>query len=80
MKLRIQYMYENGGTSALQTLLSSKDLAEFLNNAESISKISQYDRNMLDKYVNLQNNIQEQETAGRRGETVHRRTSCRALF
>ena len=63
MKLRIQYMYENGGTSALETLLSSKDLAEFLNNAESVSKISQYDRNMLDKYVNLQNNIQEQETA-----------------
>ena len=63
MKLRIQYMYENGGTSALETLLSSKDLAEFLNNAESVSKISQYDRNMLDKYVNLQTNIQEQETA-----------------
>ena len=63
MKLRIQYMYENGGTSALETLLSSKDLAEFLNNTESVSKISQYDRNMLDKYVNLQNNIQEQETA-----------------
>ena len=63
MKLRIQYMYENGGTSALETLLSSKDLAEFLNNAENVSKISQYDRNMLDKYVNLQNNIQEQETA-----------------
>ena len=63
MKLRIQYMYENGGTSALETLLSSKDLAEFLNNAESVSKISQYDINMLDKYVNLQNNIQEQETA-----------------
>ena len=63
MKLRIQYMYENGGTSALETLLSSKNLAEFLNNAESVSKISQYDRNMLDKYVNLQNNIQEQETA-----------------
>ena len=63
MKLRIQYMYENGGTSALETLLSSKDLAEFLNNAESVSKISQYDRNMLDKYVNLQNNIQEQEIA-----------------
>lgn len=63
MKIRIQYMYENGGTSALETLLSSKDLAEFLNNAESVSKISQYDRNMLDKYVNLQNNIQEQETA-----------------
>ena len=36
MKLRIQYMYENGGTSALETLLSSKDLSEFLNNAERV--------------------------------------------
>ena len=63
MKLRIQYMYENGGTSALETLLSSKDLAEFLNNAESVSRISQYDREMLEKCENLQNTIKAQETA-----------------
>lgn len=63
MKLRIQYMYENGGASALETLLSSKDLAEFLNNAENVSKISQYDRKMLEKYENLQEMIREQEEA-----------------
>ena len=63
MKLRIAYMYENAGTSALETLLSSESLAEFLNRAENAIQISTYDRNMLDKYVNLQNNIQEQETA-----------------
>lgn len=63
MKLRIQYMYENGGTSALETLLSSKDLAEFLNNAENVSKISQYDRKMLEKYENLQQMITEREEA-----------------
>ena len=40
MKLRIQYMYENGGTSALETLLSSKDLSEFLNNAESVPSMT----------------------------------------
>lgn len=61
MKLRIQYMYENGGASALETLLSSKDLAEFLNNAENVSKISQYDRKMLEKYENLQQMIKEKE-------------------
>ena len=61
MKLRIQYMYENGGTSALTTLLSSKDLSEFLNNAENVAKISQYDRNMLEKCENLQNTIKDQE-------------------
>ena len=65
MKLRIQYMYENGGTSALTTLLSSKDLSEFLNNAENVAKISQYDRNMLEKCENLQNTIKDQETTAK---------------
>ena len=61
MKLRIAYMYENAGTSALETLLSSESLAEFLNRAENAIQISTYDRNMLDKYVSLQKNIQENE-------------------
>ena len=58
MKLRIAYMYENAGTSALETLLSSESLAEFLNRAENAIQISTYDRDMLDKYVSLQKNIQ----------------------
>ena len=70
MKLRIQYMYENGGTTALQTLLSSKDLAEFLNTAESVSKISQYDRSMLNKYEKLQETIKEQKTAAQEEKTA----------
>ena len=70
MKLRIQYMYENGGTTALQTLFSSKDLAEFLNTAESVSKISEYDRNMLEKYENLQETIKEQKTAAQEEKTA----------
>ena len=61
MKLRIAYMYENAGSSALATLLSSESLAEFLNRAENAIQISTYDRNMLDKYVSLQENIQENE-------------------
>ena len=44
MKLRIAYMYENAGTSALETLLSSESLAEFLNRAENAIQISTYDR------------------------------------
>ena len=39
MKLRIAYMYENAGTSALETLLSSESLAEFLNRAENAIQI-----------------------------------------
>ena len=40
---------------------SSESLAEFLNRAENAIQISTYDRDMLDKYVSLQKNIQENE-------------------
>ena len=46
-------------------MLSSKDLSEFLNNAENVAKISQYDRNMLEKCENLQNTIKDQETTAK---------------
>lgn len=61
MKIRIAYMYENGGTSALEMLLSAENFADFLNRANNIIQISDYDRNMLEKYENLQASIKEQE-------------------
>ncbi|MDO4602217.1 MAG: hypothetical protein Q4B37_08110 [Eubacteriales bacterium] len=61
MKIRIAYMYENGGTSALEMLLSAENFADFLNRANNIMQISDYDRNMLKKYENLQASIKEQE-------------------
>ena len=50
MKIRIQYMYEKGDTYFLELLFDSADLSEFLSQAEYISKISEYDRNMLAAY------------------------------
>ena len=47
MKKRIVYMYENGSASMLELLLSSEDLAQFLNRAENIAQISQYDRDIM---------------------------------
>lgn len=61
MKLRIVYMYEKGGSSMLETLLASESLADFLNQANNISAISQYDRNMLKEYEETQKNIQTHE-------------------
>lgn len=61
MKIRIVYMYEHGGSSMLEMILSSKNLAEFLNQAENVSRISQYDRNMLKKYEEMRENIRKQE-------------------
>ena len=52
MKLRIQYMYENGQNSYLESLLAAESLADFLNSADYIHQIQQYDRQKLDEYKN----------------------------
>lgn len=57
MKLRIKYMYENGDTQMLDLILSSKNIGDFLNKAEYISEISEYDRKMLDKMVETKKEI-----------------------
>lgn len=49
MKLRIQYMYENGNTQMLDLFFSSTSFADFLNKAQYFNDIVEYDRNMLDK-------------------------------
>lgn len=61
MKLRIQFMYENQNTFALEKLLSAGSIADFLNEAEYISQISQYDRNMLLKYEETVESIAKME-------------------
>lgn len=42
MKLRIQYMYENGDTEMINLILGSDSISDFLNKAEYISEISTY--------------------------------------
>lgn len=49
MKERIVYMYEEGRSSFMTTLLESKSMGEFINHAYYISTISEYDRKMLDE-------------------------------
>lgn len=51
MKVRIQFMYENGQTSYLEVLLSAESIADFLNATEYISEIQSYDRQKLDEYA-----------------------------
>lgn len=57
MKLRIQFMYENGDTQMLDLLLGSEDFSEFINKAEYISELSQYDRDMLEKLKHTRKKI-----------------------
>ena len=51
MKLRIKYMYEKGENGYLEILLASKTFGDFLNKADYIEKLSEYDRNKLQEYV-----------------------------
>lgn len=62
MKIRIQYMYEHGGSTMLEMLLSSDNLSDFMNQANNVATISTYDRNMLKKYEETQEAIKTQET------------------
>lgn len=50
MKLRIQYMYENGQTSYMSMIFDSQNMAEFLDRAEYLSQITAYDREQLEKF------------------------------
>ena len=63
MKLRIKYMYENGNASLLEILFSAKSMGDLLNKAEYVQSISEYDRNMLEKYEKLTKEIEEKEAA-----------------
>lgn len=55
--MRIKYMYEKGDSSYLNLLLEARSLSELLNRAEYVSKISEYDRKMLDQYVATKESI-----------------------
>lgn len=61
MKKRIKYMYENGNTEFIEILCNSKDIGEFLNNAEYITTISEYDREQLVEFQEVVKQVQKQE-------------------
>lgn len=53
MKLRIQYMYENGNTGILSLLLSGSSTSSVLNDADSAVSLAEYDRKKLDEYAGI---------------------------
>lgn len=61
MKLRIQFMYENGNTSILTMLLESDSMSDFLNQTEYVASINTYDREKLNEYQQLQEEIAEKK-------------------
>ena len=62
MKLRIQYMYENSERNGLlEYLFSAASFSDFLNRADNIKNISDYDRDMLEEYNAICEEIQTAE-------------------
>lgn len=61
MKLRIRYMYENGSQSMIDALFESGSISEFLNKAEYISNVTQYDRDKLNEFVDLRHAVEAKE-------------------
>lgn len=77
MKKRIRFMYENGNTGFIEILCSSKSIGEFLNNAEYISTISGYDRNMLVEFQKVVTDVENQKQSFRKNTNNCRQ--CRMI-
>lgn len=63
MKLRIQYMYENGNVNLIEVFLESESIVEFFNKAEYIKKMSEYDRKKLKEFQRIVVEVEEKEMA-----------------
>lgn len=50
MKKRIRYMYENGESEYLEIILGASSVEDLLNQNEYMSKISEYDNTLLERY------------------------------
>ncbi|RHR29519.1 cell wall hydrolase [Clostridium sp. AF19-22AC] len=61
MKARIKYMYETGDATLLELLFSADNMADFLNKAEFVQNVSDYDREMLDKLTAISDDIAAKE-------------------
>lgn len=57
MKERIKYVYENGSDSYIELILKAKNFSDFINRAELVSQVYEYDKNMLLSYKELQESI-----------------------
>jgi murein DD-endopeptidase MepM/ murein hydrolase activator NlpD len=63
MKLRIQYAYENDDETYVDTLFSSTDMSEIVNDAEYAEQVYNYDANMLSDLIDIRTSVAEKEEA-----------------
>jgi len=62
MKLRIKYMYEEGNTTALESLVTAENFSDLVNKAEYVQNVHDYDRDQLEEYVETKNQIADLKT------------------
>lgn len=74
MKARIKFMYECRDSAYLDLFFSAGSFSEFLNKNDYVEKLTQYDRDMLKKYVDLQESIKRNE-----GDLVDSQTALEEL-
>lgn len=53
MKTRIKYMYENGSETMITMLFTADSMGDFLNKAEFIQNITDYDKEMLENMMEI---------------------------
>lgn len=59
MKKRIKFMYENGDTAMLSSILESKSMADMLNRVEYVNEVYSYDRNLLNDYEKTRKEVED---------------------
>lgn len=59
MKKRIKFMYEQGDTAMLSSILESRSMADLLNRVEYVNEVYDYDRNLLDEYEATRKKVED---------------------
>ncbi|SFQ26314.1 NlpC/P60 family protein [Lachnospiraceae bacterium XBB1006] len=89
MKLRIQYMYEQGDTAFIESILGARNMADLLNQVEYYEEVYTYDRNLLKNYQaakkacqNLENQVEGElrELKGMRSSLKSEEASLKAVM
>ena len=57
MKVRIRYMYERGENYYAEILLGAESFGDFLNKSEYVQMLNEYDRNKLNEYQYVVDNV-----------------------
>ena len=88
MKLRIKHMYEKGSSSYVEILLESGSIVDLINRMEYVSRMSEYDKNLLSEYSAIKETIaqkseqlevEKQELSTLQAKTIEKQSEAQQL-